>query len=341
MAARSAEPDQHDGQRRRLDFLDKARQTKASNPVRLAKAGKLSACSPMASTAASRANPINNMEAAGKTDSGNRMKNDSADDALEQRCKRYRIKKERVLEAYGTIKPILDAAALNVDLDAVIESREIMDVARKLRCNTAVLKLEGADVDYQNSNTWVDIFYKAEAMKLTEKEWLVFRAITYVVLAENVYNWIVSVLCYALVHRTVPPSLDKKLNCMTDFEDISSKVDLADKLRFLPGSCSELAGACNLNLRNSAAHMRFCLVPDMEQYNERHETATSNGWTAKIRVKKHDLYLFKKEHGRWKRLDDKPTDPKEELAKLMNAAHSWHTALLHYQAVKWLEEFPR
>ncbi len=267
------------------------------------------------------------------------MANKSVDDELEQRCKRYRIKKERVLEVYGTIKPILDDAASNVDLDAVIESREIMDVARKLRCNTAVLKFEGAEVDYQNSNTWVDILYKAEAMKLTNKEWLVFRAITYVVLAENIYNRIVSVLCYALVHRTAQPLLDKKLNCMTDFEDILSKVDLSDKLRFLPDSCSELAGACNLNLRNSAAHMRFCLVPDIDLCQETHGTSTSYSITSKIRVKKHDFYLLKKEHGSWKRLDDKPTDPKEELTKLMSVTHMWHTALLHYQAVKWFDEF--
>ena len=269
------------------------------------------------------------------------MKNNPADAALEQRCKRYRIKKKHVLGVYRTIKPILDDAASSVDLDAVIESREIMDVARKLQCNTAVLRLESAEVDYQNSNTWVDIFYKAEEMKLTEKEWLVFRAITYVVLAENIYNWIVSVLCYALVHRIVPPLLDKKLNYKTDFKDISSKVDLSNKLKFLPDSCSELASACNLNLRNSAAHMRFCLVPDMELYHERHETATSYSSTAKIRVKKHDFYLFKKEHGSWDRLDDMPTNPKEELAKLMNVTYSWHAALLHYQAVKWFEKFPQ
>lgn len=275
-----------------------------------------------------------------KIDPESQMGNKSADGVLEQRCKYYRIKKEHVLEVCGTIKPILDDAANNnVDLDAVIESREIMDVARKLQCNTAVLKLEGAEVDYQNSNTWLDIFRKTEATNLTEKEWLVFRAITYGVLAENVYNQIVNVLCYALVHRTVPPLQDKKLNCKTGFKDISSKVNLADKLRFLPDSCSELIGACNLNLRNSVAHMRFCLVPDMEIYNERQETPTSYSSTAKIRVKKHAFYLFKKEHGVWNHLDDKPTDLKGELAKLMDVTHAWHTALLHYQAVTWFEKF--
>ena len=267
------------------------------------------------------------------------MKNNIVDDALAQRCTYYRIEKKHVLEVYDIIRPILDDAGRNVDLDTVIESREIIDVARKLQCSTAFLKLEGAEIDYQNSNTWVDIYYKTRAIDLTEKEQLVFDAVTYMLLTENLYHRIVSILCYALVNKTAPPLQDGDLNCQTKFEDISAKVDLSCKRKFLPSDCSELVDACNLNLRNSAAHMRFCLVPEMDIVNERHATSTSHSSTTSVRVKKHDFYMLKKENGSWRRLDNKPINPKDELAKLMSVAYTWHVALLHYQAVKFLNIF--
>ena len=220
----------------------------------------------------------------------------SINDLLERRCKRYRIEKAHVLEAYDTVRRIMDEAAPNVNLDAVIESREIMDVARKLECNTSILKLEGADVDYQNSSTWVNIYYKNKMLNMPEKEWLVFSAITYLILTENLYHQVVNILCYARVHSKVPPLHDEKLENHTELEGIS-KIELSKKQKFLHDECSELVDACNLNLRNSVAHMRFCLVPDLDPIHERHKTGTSYSSTTKVHTKKHDFYLFKKENG--------------------------------------------
>ena len=265
------------------------------------------------------------------------MKN-SIDSVLETRCAHYRVEKQHVLEVYDVIKPMLDTASYNVNLDAVIESREIIDVARKLQCNTAVLKLEGAEVDYQNSNTWLDIYYKTKTIGLTEKEQLVFDAVTYMILIENIYSPIVNILCHARINKDAPPSQCKILKCHTTFEDISTKVDLSDKIKFLSSDYSELVDACDLNLRNSAAHMRFCLVPDIDMVNERHVTSTSFSLSNSIRIRKHGFYMFKKENQSWTLLDNTPTNLKDKLTKLMSVTYSWHVALLHYQAIKFVEE---
>ncbi len=192
-------------------------------------------------------------------------------------------------------------------------------------------------MDYQNSNTWVNIYYKNKMLNMPEKEWLVFSAITHLILTESLYHQVVNILCYARVHSKVPPLHDEKLENHTEFEGIS-KIELSKKQKFLHDECPELVDACNLNLRNSVAHMRFCLVPDLDPIHERHKTGTSYSSTTKVHTKKHDFYLFKKENGSWKRLDSTPTDLRRELDKLMKVTYSWHTALLHYQAKKWFEE---
>ena len=268
--------------------------------------------------------------------------NEYLDKILEQKCKQYRIEKEQVLKVYDIIEPILDDANRHVDIDAVIESREIMEVARRLGLpSTTVLKLPGADVDFQNHNTWIDIYYKNEKVDLTEKERLVLDAITYVVVTENLYHHrIVDILCYALVNKTNPPAKEACLKEHTTFEDISSKVELAHKVKFLPPDCSELINVCDLDLRNSIAHMRFGLVPELEMVKEKHETPTSYNVSTSVRAKSHSLHLLKKENKSWKNLDKKPINPKEKLTTLMKTTHVWHVALLQYQNAKWIEKIP-
>ena len=259
---------------------------------------------------------------------------------LDQRCQRYKVEKKHVLEVYNTtIKQIMNHAAPNINVDAAIESREIMGVAKKLKLSTTVaLKLPGANVDFQNLNTWIDIYYKIKKKNLTEKEKLVLDAITYLVFTESFYHRIVNILCFALVNRIKPPTQYDKLNQCTTMEDISTKVELRKKLSFLRSDCLELVDACNLDLRDSSAHMQFHLVPDMELVNEIHASSTSETISNSFRTKKHYLYLRKKENRSWTGFEKKPTDPHDALIKLKNVTYSWHVALLHYQAVKWFND---
>ena len=152
-------------------------------------------------------------------------------------------------------------ASTNRNLDNLFLTRDTLNYCHAFSISNTAL-IHSAKADYQTSNLWVDIYNKiVQNAGLTGEEKSFLHCLRYMMHVESAYSQIVDKICYLLVWQTKQPSIIRgdNMNCckrVDTVDTISTRCPLATKCEFLAGNgFGDLADACDVDLRNSVAHM--------------------------------------------------------------------------------------
>ena len=179
-------------------------------------------------------------------------------DSLPDICKEFGTSESGTLSACQKIREVFCDAKPNCDAGTVFASRRIRIKCEPGAADTAQYCV--AEDDFQNIAGLIDSYSKirdgAKEHGASAREIAVLDVFEYMILVESVYSFNVNRLCYLLVNtnRRVDGYFSKKhgMRSITRDSALWKKLKLLRTREF-----SDLADACDTDLRNAAAHVSF------------------------------------------------------------------------------------
>ncbi|MBI1658945.1 MAG: hypothetical protein IS632_09295 [Thaumarchaeota archaeon] len=251
--------------------------------------------------------------------------------------------KKDIRDVYDRVRRLFITASVNRNLDNFFLTRDAVNYCRAFHIpNTALI--HGAKADYQTHNLWADVYNKTiKKAGLTDEEKSLLHCLRYMLAVESRYSQIVDKVCYLLVWQTNPPGMilgENGYRCkkVDSVDTISTRCSLATKLEFLTnGGFGDLAGACDTDLRNAAAHMTT-IIGKPTVKNERYNTGTTAGFKTNFSIEGSDIHIKRRSKtgaDSWEKLDIDKTGHRLDMTvwrysivfSLCNSVHTFTTTL--------------
>ena len=219
--------------------------------------------------------------------------------------------KKDLRTTYDRVRRLFVNASTNRSLDNFFLTRDALNYSHAFGLsNTAAIHSAGAD--FQGNNLWVNIYNKIiQNAGLTDEERSFLYCLRYMLLVESMYSQIVDKMCYLLAWQTKSPGAicgDDGYCCkhVDTVDMISQRCPLAIKLEFLVKSgFTDLTDACDVELRNSVAHMTT-IIGEPTIKNRRRRTKTTREVLSKVSIEGMDVRIRRRGNGRvdrWVKVD--------------------------------------